>query len=87
MGIPNNIVRKWLKSATPEQARRLANEAKTSVPHLRHIAAGRRNISADLAQRLAHASTKRFTLPLHLLQTELCVACAKCPLIESDLLQ
>jgi transcriptional regulator with XRE-family HTH domain len=86
MVTPNNIVRRWLISASPAQARQLASAAKTSVPHLRHIAAGRRNVSADLAQRIAHASV-RFPLPLHLLQTELCVACAKCPLIESDLLQ
>ena len=75
----NLHLRKWLKTVTTEQAQAVAKSAGTSVPHLRHVAAGRRNLSADLAQRLAHATNKGRTLPL--VQTELCVACSKCPLI------
>ena len=71
---PNVHVRDFLREATPEYARKVAKAAKTSVPHLRHIAAGRRNVSADLAQRLAHASPA-------LLQRKLCKACAVCPLV------
>jgi plasmid maintenance system antidote protein VapI len=80
MGRSTTIIRDWLQAATPIEARQLAKAAKTSVPHLRHIAKGRRGISADLAQRLAHASA---SLPraLHLYQTHLCEACGRCPLV------
>ena len=75
----NLHLRKWLKTVTPEQARAIADSAGTSVPHLRHVAAGRRNLSANLAQRLAHATNKGRTLPL--MQQELCIACSRCPLV------
>lgn len=67
-------VRKWLRATTPDQAREVAAAAKTSVPHLRHIAHGRRGISCDLAYRLADASV---ILPrdLRLAQPALCAAC------------
>jgi plasmid maintenance system antidote protein VapI len=68
------VMKKWLRAVDPTEARRVAKKAGTSVPHLRHIAAGRRNVSADLAQRLVHAAPE-------LNQRELCVACAKCPLV------
>jgi transcriptional regulator with XRE-family HTH domain len=80
----NQIIAAWLRKATPEQAKELARLAKTSVPHLRHIAKGRRGISAELAQRLAGASVSfldDFDGKLRLKQTELCVACGKCPLV------
>ena len=70
----------WRSKATPEQARTLAKAAKSSVPHLRHIAHGRRGVSAELAQRLAHASLKLKDPALALDQMSLCEACAKCPL-------
>ena len=70
---PSTAMRQWLRKVTPDEARAVAKAAKTSVPHLRHIAAGRRNVSADLAQRLAHAGGPD--------QRSLCVACAKCPLL------
>ena len=76
MGRPHTAIRTWLERATPEEARQLAKRADTSVPHLRHIAAGRRNVSADLAQRLAHASQGE------LKQRELCEACRRCPIAE-----
>lgn len=75
-----NAMRQWLTQATPEQARALAKAAKTSVAHLRHIATGRRGVSAELAQRLAHAATAPKMPPLY--QTELCAACARCPLVK-----
>jgi plasmid maintenance system antidote protein VapI len=82
MGRPNTIIRDWLQAATPDEARQLAKAAKTSVPHLRHIAKGRRGISADLAQRLAHASGGLPTV-LALYQTQLCDACKRCPLVPA----
>lgn len=77
---PNTTMRDWLHMATPDDAREVAKLADTSVPHLRHIAAGRRNMSAELAQKLAHASRELHVLALRLDQRELCKACARCPL-------
>lgn len=77
---PNRALRNWLKVASPDQARALATASGTSVPHLRHIAAGRRGVSADLAQKLAHAST-HIGDDLELDQRALCGACARCPLV------
>lgn len=76
----NTAMRDWLKTATPDQAREVAKLAESSVAHLRHIAAGRRNMSADLAQRLVHASKQLHQRNLYMDQQELCVACAKCPI-------
>jgi len=73
----HKAVAKWLSTVTPAEARAAAKAAKTSVPHLRHIAHGRRGVSADLAQRLAHAVPK-------LDQRVLCEACARCPLLSRD---
>lgn len=81
MARPNAIIRDWLKTATPEEARTLAKRAKTSVPHLRHVAAGRRGITAQFAQRLARASVG-FNPALWLYQVELCHACSACPLVS-----
>ena len=77
---PNTAMREWLHTATPDQARIVAKVAETSVPHLRHIAAGRRNMSADLAQKLVHASKELHVRNLYMDQQELCVACARCPI-------
>lgn len=77
-----NAIAKWLRAATPDQARALAKAADTSVPHLRHIAAGRRATSADLAQRLAHASKTLKVRALYLDQRSLCKACGACPLVD-----
>lgn len=71
---PSTAMRRWLHAVTPDEARAVAKAAGTSVPHLRHIAAGRRGVSADLAQRLAHAAPELY-------QRELCAACAHCPLL------
>jgi len=80
---PNTTMRNWLQAATPNQARELAKAADTSVAHLRHIAAGRRAVSADLAQRLAHASLSIGDYQdLILDQRELCVACGNCPFAQ-----
>lgn len=80
MATPKNAIRTWLRLATPDQARALAKAADTSVPHLRHISAGRRSVSAEFAQRLAAASRTLKTRALYLDQRELCKACAACPL-------
>lgn len=79
---PATVVRNWLRLASPQDARDLARFAKTSVPHLRHIAAGRRGISPELAQRLAHGSGN-FNPIFQLSQTELCRTCARCPLAKA----
>lgn len=73
---PNAVVRRWLKSATPDQSRAVAKRAQTSVAHLRHIAAGRRGMTAEMAQRLSHASDGEMQ------QQSLCKACGNCPLIR-----
>lgn len=75
----NRALSNWFKIATPLQARTLAEVSGTSVPHLKHVSAGRRALSAELAQKLAHASLT-FGENLQLDQRALCKACAKCPL-------
>lgn len=82
MATPKNAIAKWLRLATPDNARALAKAADTSVPHLRHIAAGRRSVSAELAQRLAHASRTLHSRLLYLDQRLLCRACGACPLVD-----
>lgn len=82
MATINSALFNWLEKASPEQARQLAKTAKTSVAQLRHIAYGRRRASADLAQRLAHASETGIRFGMRLNQRELCVACAKCPIAK-----
>jgi transcriptional regulator with XRE-family HTH domain len=77
-----NAIAKWLQLATPALARQLAKAADTSVPHLRHIAAGRRSVSAELAQRLAHASKSLHIKMLLLDQRLLCKACGACPIVD-----
>lgn len=79
---PKNAIFKWLHLATPDQAKQLAKAAKTSVPHLRHIAAGRRHMSADMGQRIAAASRTLKTRALYLDQRDICRACGICPLVE-----
>ena len=80
MSKSNTVIRKWLRTATPDQARELAKAAGTSVAHLRHVGAGRRGMTADMAQRLAHGSRQLHTRSLYLDQRSLCEACAKCPI-------
>ena len=82
MSKPHIVIRKWLRSATPDQARELATAANTSVAYLRHVAAGRRGMTADMAQRLAHGSKQLHTRSLYLDQRELCEACGNCPLVK-----
>jgi hypothetical protein len=81
---PNITIRSWLNRTTPQQHESLARHAETSVPHLRHIGAGRRQMSADLAQRLATASRKLSDLSLELHQQDLCHACKTCPLVNGQ---
>ena len=80
MSKSNMVIRKWLRIATPDQTRELAKQAGTSVAYLRHVGAGRRGMTADMAQRLAHGSKQLHTRSLYLDQRSLCEACAKCPI-------
>lgn len=77
----NIKIRAWLNQATAEQRKELASKAKTSLMQLTHLAKGRVNIGADLAQRLAHASQEIPDMP-PLIQTELCALCRQCPLAK-----
>ena len=79
---PSTVIAKWLKTATPDQARELAKAAETSVAYLRHVATGRRGMTAEMAQRLAHASKELHTRSLYLDQRALCEACGNCPLVK-----
>ena len=79
---PSTVIAKWLKTATPDQARELAKAAETSVAYLRHVAAGRRGMTGEMAQRLAHASKELHTRSLYLDQRTLCEACGNCPLVK-----
>jgi hypothetical protein len=76
-----NTVQEWLRIATPAQAKQVAKHAKTSVPYLRHVAAGRRQVSAALAQRLAEGSAVLKVPALIMDQRELCRDCSVCPLV------
>jgi hypothetical protein len=82
MPAPKIAMTKWLRLATPAQIKALAKAADTSVPHLRHIAAGRRGVSAETAQRLAHASRTLRNKALLLDQRLLCAACMACPIVD-----
>ncbi len=79
---PNKALQRFFSVSTTDQARKLASGASTSVPHLRHVADGRRGMSAEFAQKLAKASTVFKDPRLHLLQVDLCAACRKCPLLN-----
>jgi hypothetical protein len=76
-----NKIGDWLRIATPAQAAQVAKFAKTSVPYLRHVAAGRRQISASLAQRLAAGSVSLKVPALVIDQRDLCRDCRVCPLV------
>lgn len=79
MSRPNTTIKKFLKAISPDDARSVAEIAKTSVPHLRHIAAGRRNMSCDLAWAISKASGTHFGFrsQFFLPQPSLCEACGK----------
>lgn len=82
MSKPNTVIRKWLRIATPDQARELAKQSNTSVAYLRHVAAGRRGMTSEMAQRLAHGSKHLRTRSLYLDQQALCEVCGNCPLVR-----
>lgn len=82
MPIAKKVLRQWMRVSTVAQKKALAKAAKTSVPHLNHIASGRRGVRPDLAQRLAAASRTLHQRNLYLDQRELCLDCARCPLVE-----
>lgn len=82
MSTPRNAIFKWRKIATPAQKKALAKAAKTSDNQIKHLSAGRRGASADMAQRLAAASRTLGHRKLYLDQREICEACGVCPLVE-----
>jgi hypothetical protein len=72
---PQTAMSQWLSKASSVEKRTAAKAAGTSIVYLYHVAAGRRSLSADLAQRLAHSTG--------IDQRELCAACAKCNLANT----
>ena len=64
-----------LDALTPVQLKRLAPLAKTSYAHLRHVAAGRRGVSSEMAIRVERAA-KRMKLDLR--REDLNAGCAGC---------
>jgi|GEM_PF-6274798 len=75
-------IRAWRKKLTPAQSKAIAKAAKTSVVHLNHMAAGRRGATAEMAQRLAAASRTLGTRDLYLDQRDICMTCARCPIVD-----
>jgi hypothetical protein len=76
---PRKVVADLLKQWSPERARAVAEAAGTSVPHLRHIAKGRRNASCELALSIAVAAGD---LSLH---AKICPGCvARTKLRKAD---
>jgi hypothetical protein len=73
---------RWLRKATTKERAALAKAAKTSSGHLKHVATGRRGVSADVAIDLAAASHTLKSHKLYLDQRELCHACSRCPLVS-----
>jgi transcriptional regulator with XRE-family HTH domain len=82
MSTPRRVMRQWLNKATAVQKRQVAEAAGTSVPHLQHIAGGRRTVSAELAQSLAAASKDLHIKALLIDARTLCAICAVCPLVD-----
>jgi hypothetical protein len=79
---PETTMRRWWLLSDANDKKTLAKASGTSVNHLRHLASGRRGISAELAQRLAKGSQVFKQTALVLDQRDLCVACGNCPLIK-----
>jgi hypothetical protein len=82
LATPKKTMRQWLNVATAKQKQQVAELAGTSVPHLQHIAGGRRKVSAELAMTLAHASKTLSIKKLLLDPRTLCDACSVCPLVD-----
>ena len=62
-------IRALFRALTPDEMREFAKAAATSVPYMRHVAAGRRGVSCEQAVRLVNASEGK------LIQEELCPGC------------
>ena len=62
-------IRALFNGLTSDDMRAFAKAAHTSVPYLRHVAAGRRGVSCEQAVKLVNASEGA------LLQEELCAGC------------
>lgn len=66
-----------LVDLTPDQMRKLAVRAKTTLDYLRHLSRGRRQASADMAARLERASKGAIG------RETLCDACRQCPYLKT----
>jgi hypothetical protein len=87
---PTLELAEWLPRASADERRRLAALSDTSLQHLRHIAAGRRGLSARKAAALEAASLEIHVSNLGLppvLRTSSCAACAVCPQARATLRQ
>lgn len=78
MPSPNKIIQLFLREHEPDTTRQIAKAAKTSVPYLRHVAAGRRGITCEMAERIANA-TQAFNGVTQLKRGDLCETCGKHP--------
>ena len=58
----NDHLRGWLARKTAEEREATAKKAGTTVGHLRQLAGGHRQASADLAERLQDASVGEITI-------------------------
>lgn len=78
-----NSLKKWLSAATPKEKSKLAKLAKTSISYLRHLANGRRKITAEQAARIESATQKIEKVP-NVLRGEISPTCAACPYYKSQ---
>lgn len=85
MSIP---LKTWLDKARPDELRRLAKLARTSVKTIQNVARGFRKGSAEFAVRLGRASIKLrqdvHDTPGLIDQGTVCPACRKCPHYRKD---
>jgi DNA-binding transcriptional regulator YdaS (Cro superfamily) len=68
------VLDNWFAGTNKAQQEAAAKVAGTTLNTLRQYQHGRRKMTPQYAQRIAHATG--------LLQTELCEACGKCPLLK-----
>jgi hypothetical protein len=72
MSNAQTTISRLLKTMTPDDARKFAKKAGTSVPYLRHISKARRDVSCAMAWRIVEAADK---MGIVIPQTDLCAAC------------
>lgn len=75
-------LQKLLRAYDAAGLRLLAKRAGTSVATIRHIAAGRRRMTAEMAARLERASVGVPTLGNgYMDRSDICKTCANCPYV------